>query len=144
MPLILLVLIIGLPLAELYLIVAIGRTFGVLPTLAGLIAIGVAGACILRRQGLATLRRVQADLERGRLPAQAVLEGVILVIAGVLLVVPGFITDVLGCLALVAPLRRALAATLATRQMRARADQQRVYEAEYEVVRERPPLDRRP
>ena len=70
---------------------------------------------IYRWQGLTTLTRVQASLQHGELPAQAMLEGLLLLLAGALLLTPGFVTDAFGFLILVPPLRHHLAGWLLQR-----------------------------
>ena len=97
---------IGVPLAELYVLIEIGGMLGALPTILLCIATAVLGATLVRAQGLRTLREVHEALGRGEIPALAVLEGMVLALAGVLLLTPGLLTDVAGFAALVPPLRR--------------------------------------
>lgn len=106
MPLfILLLLLIGLPLLELYLLVQVSFTIGILPTLGFAIITAVVGAAMVRQQGFNVLRRVQAALHRGELPAQELFDGALLLIAGIFLLLPGFLTDASGFLLLIPPLR---------------------------------------
>ncbi len=109
MGLILLLLFIIVPLAEIALLIKIGEVVGVLPTIALVVATAVIGLALIRRQGLATLARAQKTLEAGGMPVDAALDGVCLLIAGAFLLTPGLITDTAGFLLLVPPLRRALA-----------------------------------
>ena len=99
---------IAVPLAELYLLIEVGGVIGALPAILLCVATAAVGAALVRSQGLRTLRDVQDALGRGELPAVAMLEGVVLVIAGVLLLTPGLVTDAIGFAALVPPLRRRL------------------------------------
>ncbi len=66
----------------------------------------------LKQQGLATLSRANQRMAAGELPAQEILEGMMLAGAGALLLTPGFITDTIGFCLLAGPLRRALAKKL--------------------------------
>jgi UPF0716 protein FxsA len=100
------------PLVEIYLLIKIGGEIGAWPTVALVVATAVIGAALLRWQGIATLLRVRQSLDRGELPALAMLEGVLLLIAGALLLTPGFFTDTVGFLLLVPPLRRKLLSAL--------------------------------
>lgn len=109
MGLILLLLFIIVPLAEIALLIKIGEVVGVLPTIALVVATAVIGLALIRRQGLATLMRAQKTIEAGGMPVEAALDGVCLLIAGAFLLTPGLITDTAGFLLLVPALRRGLA-----------------------------------
>lgn len=109
---ILLSLFIGLPMVEIYVLIQVGHQIGALWTIALLIAVAALGSALLRLQGLATLAHVRAAMARGELPTEAILEGLVLLVAGVLMVTPGFVTDIAGLLCLLPPLRRAIARAL--------------------------------
>ncbi|WP_029010854.1 FxsA family protein [Azospirillum halopraeferens] len=101
-PLLLLLL---LPLVEIALFIQVGSWIGVLATI-GLIALSaVAGTVLLRLQGLSVLRRAQASADRGELPVGAVLHGFCMVVAAILLIIPGFLSDAVGLLLFIAPVR---------------------------------------
>jgi UPF0716 protein FxsA len=102
----LLLLFFTVPLVEIYVLLEVGGVIGVLPTIALVVLTAVIGAGLIRAQGLATLGRVQQELERGELPAVGIIEAALLLVAGALLLTPGFVTDTLGFLILVPPLRR--------------------------------------
>ncbi|MBV5310024.1 FxsA family protein [Chromatium okenii] len=104
MPLFLLLLI-GLPLLELYLLIRASAVIGVFSTIGLAIVTALLGTVLMRHQGLSVLRRVQMALNRGELPAQELLDGALLLIAGCFLLLPGFITDGVGLLLLTPPLR---------------------------------------
>jgi len=103
------VLLIGVPLVEIYVLVEVGRVIGAPSTIALVVLMALAGSWLLRHEGLRTLARVQQAAARGELPALELLEGLVLLVTGVLLLTPGFVTDVLGFLALLPPVRSALA-----------------------------------
>ncbi|MGR8918643.1 MAG: FxsA family protein [Gammaproteobacteria bacterium] len=113
----LLALLIAVPLAEIYVLIEVGRSIGAGTTVALVILTAVVGAFLLRWQGLTTLARVQRMLNAGELPAIELVEGLILLVTGALLLTPGFITDVAGFLCLVPPLRRTLAQGMAARMV---------------------------
>lgn len=104
-----------LSVAELMLLVRASEAVGFPPTLALCVLTGIVGGALVRHQGLQTLGRVQKEMASGRIPAAEILEGIVLLVTGALLCVPGFITDVLGGLMLVPPLRRRLAAWIKTK-----------------------------
>jgi UPF0716 protein FxsA len=91
--------------AELWALVWVATQIGVLNTVALLVVMPVLGIWLVKRAGLAVFRRVQATLDAGGVPHREVIDGFLLLIAGVLLIVPGFITDAIGLLLLVPPVR---------------------------------------
>lgn len=103
-----------LPLAELYVIIAVGQAIGVWPTVAILAADSVLGALLLRHQGRTAWRQFTRALDERRVPGREVLNGVLVVFGGAFLITPGFITDVLGLLLLVPPTRAAIRGMLVT------------------------------
>ncbi len=105
----LLLLFVVLPVIELWLLIKVGSFIGALPTIFLVFLTAVAGMALLRRQGLSTLIRSNQKLESGQLPAQEMVEALILAVSGVLLIIPGFFTDFFGILGLISPLRRGLA-----------------------------------
>ena len=102
------------PLAELYLILKVGDSIGVVWTLALLVADSVLGSVLLRSQGRTVWRRFNEALASGRMPHREVEHGVAVIFGGAFLITPGFITDVIG-LALLVPPSRALIVRLARR-----------------------------
>jgi UPF0716 protein FxsA len=84
------------PVIEIYLIIRVGSLIGALPTVLLLLALSSAGAWLVRAQGFALMRRIQAELAEGRLPAAELLDGAMVLVGGVLLLTPGFFTDLLG------------------------------------------------
>src|SRR5215210_674515 len=98
---------IGVPLAELWAILTVGRAIGVGPTILVLLADSVVGAVLLRAQGRGALRRFTTALEAGRLPSREIADGLLIMLGGAFLLTPGFLTDLIG-LALLVPPTRAL------------------------------------
>ena len=93
------------PLVELYVLVTVAGVIGLLPALALLLAVSFLGVWLVKREGLGVLRRMQGTLGRGEMPADEMVDGGLLVVAGVMCLVPGFVTDVLGLLLIVPPIR---------------------------------------
>ncbi|MFQ5936408.1 MAG: FxsA family protein [Acidiferrobacterales bacterium] len=96
------------PLVEVWLLITVGGVIGVGWTIFFIILTAVLGAFLVRAQGMSTLVRSQAMLDRGELPALELLEGVALLIAGALLLTPGFFTDAVGFTLLIPTLRRSM------------------------------------
>lgn len=103
---------IAVPLVEMLLLFEVSGAIGGLLTLSLVVATAVIGVQVLKQQGLATLTRANTRLQSGELPAQEILEGMLLAAAGALLLTPGFVTDTIGFIFLAGPLRRRLAARL--------------------------------
>ena len=94
-----------IPMLELWLLISVGSHIGALTTIAIVILTGAAGAWLARMQGLKTLARVQQNLNQGIMPADELLDGVIILFAGAVLLTPGFLTDITGLLLLFPPTR---------------------------------------
>ncbi len=97
----LIVLFVGLPIIELALLFELHSLVGFLPTVMLVLLTGVAGAALVRRQGLAILLKIQREMSIGNVPAPQMIDGVMLLVAGALLVTPGLITDASGFLLLI-------------------------------------------
>ncbi|AZU60034.1 FxsA family protein [Neobacillus mesonae] len=99
-------LIVAIPAAEIAVLLLSGKTIGVWPTLLIILATGVLGAYLAKREGLQTIRRAQEQLRHGQIPGSAVLDGICILVGGILLLTPGFITDITGFLMLFPPTRK--------------------------------------
>jgi UPF0716 protein FxsA len=110
--LLLVLLFIVLPVAEIYVIIKVGEAIGVLPTIGLLILDGFLGAALLRHQGRAAWRRFNEALAAGRIPAREVFDGAMVIVGGAFLLAPGFITDAIGLLLLIPPSRAMIRAIL--------------------------------
>jgi UPF0716 protein FxsA len=96
----------ALPLVELYLLIQIGKVIGALPTIALVLFTGVLGAYLARMEGLRTLLRAQENLRSGVVPAEELVDALLIFVAGAMLITPGVLTDVTGFLILFPPTRR--------------------------------------
>jgi UPF0716 protein FxsA len=115
MPILLVLLFIAVPIAELAVILQVGGAIGLWWTVALLVADSIVGSLLMRSQGRAAWRRFDEALRGGRVPAREVADGVLVIFGGALLLTPGFLTDVLG-LALLLPPTRALIRRVFLRQ----------------------------
>lgn len=106
MPLLILLLVIVV--ADIAVLVLVGQFIGVLGTFGLLVAAGLLGGWIVRREGRRTLQEL-SEAARSRRPSNRELsESVFIVIGGALIVLPGYVSDVAGLLLLLPPVRRAL------------------------------------
>ena len=115
MRLLLLVVFIVVPLAELYLLIQVGQAIGAPLTIALLLADSLLGAVLMRSQGRAAWMRLNAALAEGRVPGREVIDGALVIFGGALLLTPGFLTDILGLALLVPPTRAVIRRVLLAR-----------------------------
>jgi UPF0716 protein FxsA len=106
---------IGVPILEIAVFIEVGGRIGLGPTMAVVVATALAGAALLRHQGLATLNRARQSLAESRMPIAEVFDGLCLIFAGGLLLTPGFVTDSVGLLLFVPGLRAVLRALISRR-----------------------------
>ena len=97
----------ALPFLEIAGFVVVGQEIGVLYTLALVVAAGILGAVLLRVQGFGVMTRVRRELDAGGDPSRELAHGAMILLAGVLLLIPGFITDIVGLLLFLPPVRDA-------------------------------------
>lgn len=115
----LVVIFIVVPLIELWLLIQVGQVIGAAWTIVALLAVSVAGAWLLRREGTRAWSRFRTALASGRVPTDEVVEGALVLLGGALLLTPGFASDAVGLLLMIPPVR-ALVASTARRRLAAR------------------------
>ena len=104
-----------IPIIEIFFLIKVGEVIGAWPTIILVVLTAVIGAALLRQQGLSTLARLQQNLGQGKLPAQEMIEGILLAVGGALLMTPGFVTDTIGFLCLLPVTRQWLAKAIIKR-----------------------------
>lgn len=104
MPLLFL-LFVATPIFELWLLFEVGSVIGAGWTIALVIATGVVGAWLARREGFKTLQEFMRISQRGLLPGQQIFDGLAIFAGGALLMTPGIATDLFGFLLLLPPTR---------------------------------------
>ena len=102
----LLLLFTALPLIELFILLKVGAAIGLLNTVLLVITTATLGAILARRQGIDTLHRIRQQLGNGALPAEELIDGLLILIAAVVLITPGLLTDTFGFLLLIPQTRR--------------------------------------
>src|SRR5438105_3479524 len=85
-----------LPLTEIMILVRIGQATSLWVPIAIVVVTGIVGTALARREGLKVFDRIRDEMRAGRMPADAVLDGFLVLLAGVLFVLPGVLTDVVG------------------------------------------------
>lgn len=96
------------PILELAVIIQVGQSLGVLPTIGLLLLVSALGAWLVKREGIGVWRRFNTQVRSGTVPTREIADGVMILFAGALLLTPGFLSDVLGLLLLTPPVRAAL------------------------------------
>jgi UPF0716 protein FxsA len=115
LPLLFLAALIAIPIIEITVFIEIGGEIGAFNTIILTILTAVAGMILLRIQGLSILTQAQARIQKGETPAKEILNGLLLAIAGLFLLIPGFVTDSIGFLLFLPPIRSFLALWLGKR-----------------------------
>ncbi|WP_030484355.1 FxsA family protein [Nocardioides aequoreus] len=110
------------PLVEIWTIIQVGQVVGPWWTILLLLASGVVGSWLVRREGGRAWRALQQALREGRMPHREIADGVLILIGGTLMITPGFLSDVLGVLMILPvtrPVGRALLAGFISRRLTA-------------------------
>ena len=102
-----LILIIGIPIIEIYLFIKIGSQIGAINTILLILATAIIGVAYARYEGFNTLKSGMAQLVKNELPVYEIVSGASLAFAAFLLILPGFATDIFGIL-LIVPFTRKL------------------------------------
>ncbi len=89
-----------IPVVELYLLIKVGTLIGGFNTVLLVILTGFAGAWLAKMEGIHTMLKVRMNLQQGIMPAEELMNAVIILIAGVVLITPGLITDIFGLMLL--------------------------------------------
>lgn len=105
MPLLILVMLLGIPLLELAVLIDIGAEIGAVSTVILCLATAAVGLQLARIQGLKVMQDMQTAAASGEPVAAQLVHGFFLLIAGVFLFFPGFMTDLLGAILLIPPVR---------------------------------------
>jgi UPF0716 protein FxsA len=96
------------PFVELYVIIQVAHVIGGLQAILLLLAVSIVGGWLMKREGLAVWRQARARVDAGSVPGRELVDGVLVLFAGALLLTPGFVTDAVGILLLLPPVRAAI------------------------------------
>ncbi len=101
-----------IPVVEFRILWALGENIGIMQTLAIVIITGLVGAQLARSQGIKVLNSLNSELRSGKMPADSLLSGALVLVGGVLLVTPGIMTDAFGLCLMLPPFRALIARVL--------------------------------
>ncbi|NHC14333.1 FxsA family protein [Motilibacter deserti] len=105
MPLVVLLVLVGLPVAEVYTLVQVAQETGAAPALLLLLATSLLGLWLLRREGVRAWSALRGSMAGGQLPGRELADAALVLLGAGLLSVPGFLSDVVGLLLLFPPTR---------------------------------------
>ena len=129
-----LILIIGIPLIEIYLFIKIGSQIGAFNTVLLILITAIVGVAYVRYEGFNTLKSGIGQLVKNELPIYEILSGATLGIAAFLLILPGFATDIMGIL-LVVPFTRKLILKRFIKKQKNKMDKKKDYiDGDYEDI----------
>ncbi|AZR74624.1 FxsA protein [Anoxybacter fermentans] len=95
-----------IPLIELALLIKVGGYLGIIPTIILVAGTGVVGVSLARSQGFQLIQELKLTLKRGELPADHLIQGLLILIGAAMLLTPGLLTDTVGFLLIIPPTRR--------------------------------------
>ena len=130
----LLILIISIPIIEIYLFIKIGSQIGALPTISLIFMTAFIGVLYARYEGFNTLKSGMSQLIKNELPIYEIVSGAALAFAALLLILPGFATDVLGLLIIFPPTRKLLLKNISKNYSKKVKEKQDFIEGESEDV----------
>lgn len=115
MLLILLLLFVVLPIAEIFVFFQMADAVGFFSAVGWIILVSIVGVWLVKRQGLHAIRRANQKVAAGEVPAREMVNGILILGAGALMLFPGFLTDIAAILLLLPPVRAVFAAPLLKR-----------------------------
>lgn len=96
---------VGIPFVEIMILIKLGEVFGFWNTILLVVGTGVLGAYLAKAQGFWIWLQIQQELQMGRIPAEKLIDGFLILIGGIVLLTPGLLTDIFG-FALLVPFSR--------------------------------------
>ena len=130
----LIILIIGIPLIEIYLFIKVGTYIGAFYTISLILLTAVIGVYYARYEGFNTLKSGISQLMKNEVPIYEMISGAALAFAAVLLILPGFATDILGFLLIFRPTRKIFIKKFSKNYKNNRNNKKNYIEGEYEVT----------
>ena len=134
------ILILGIPLIEIYLFIKVGSQIGALNTILLILSTAIVGIWYARYEGFNTLRSGMSQLVKNELPLYEIVSGAAIAFAALLLILPGFATDIIGVL-LIFPVTRKIILSKYTKKKSTKnknSDKQKNYiEGEYEDIEDK-------
>jgi len=131
-----LLLLVGIPVIEIYLFIKMGSQIGALNTILLIFLTAFFGVIYARYEGFNTLRAGMSQIIKNELPVYEIISGAALAFAALLLILPGFATDFLGLLIIFPPTRKLIFKRVSTKQ-RADNNKKNFINGEFEDIDEK-------
>jgi len=103
------------PVVELYVLFQVADSFGWLSSILLLLSISLLGAVLMRWQTAGAMARIRDTMAQGKMPSKELADGALMIFGGALLLTPGFFTDAFGLAMFIPPLRAGVRALLLKR-----------------------------
>ncbi len=132
----LLILIIAIPVIEIYLFIKIGSQIGALTTISLIFFTAFVGVLYARYEGFNTLKSAMSQMIKNELPIYEIVSGAALAFAAFLLILPGFATDTLGLLIIFPPTRKFLLKNVSKNYSKKVKEKQNFIDGEAEDIKE--------
>ena len=129
----LLLLLIGIPIVEIYLFIKVGSQIGAFNTIFLVFITAFLGVIYARYEGFNTLKSAMSQIVKNELPVYEIISGAALAFAALLLILPGFATDLLGLLIIFPPTRKLILRKVSTKK-RTNNTNQDFINGEYEDI----------
>jgi len=130
-----LILILGIPMLEIYLFIKIGSQIGAFNTISLIIVTAIVGVAYARYEGFNTLKSGIAQMMKNEVPVYEIISGATLAFAAILLILPGFATDTLGILLIFPYSRKLLIKSVSSKySKKQRVKEKNFIEGEYEDI----------
>ena len=129
-----LVLIIGIPLIEIYLFIKIGSQIGAFNTVLLILTTAVIGVAYARYEGFNTLKSGIGQLVKNEMPVYEIISGATLAFAAFLLILPGFATDLIGILLVIPFTRKILLSKFVKTNINKNRKKNNYIEGDYEDI----------
>jgi len=131
-----LLLIISIPLIEIFLFIKIGSQIGAFNTVSLILITAFVGVIYARYEGFNTLKSGMSQIIKNEMPIYEIISGAALAFAAFLLILPGFATDILGLLIIFPPTRKLLLKKVSTKYSENKKKKQHFIEGEFEDIDE--------
>ena len=132
----LLILIIAIPIIEIYLFIKIGSQIGALTTITLIFLTAFVGIIYARYEGFNTLRSGMSQIIKNELPIYEIVSGAALAFAAFLLILPGFATDTVGLLIIFPPTRKIFLKSVSKNYSKKVKEKQNFIDGESEDIKE--------
>ena len=132
------ILIIGIPLIEIYLFIKVGSQIGALNTILLILVTAIVGIWYARYEGFNTLRSGMSQLVKNELPLYEIVSGAAIAFAALLLILPGFATDIIGILLIFPITRKIILSRYSKKYSPKKEDRKKNYiDGEYEDIEDK-------